>query len=102
MSTKLSPSIDALRAGNCYDESCQRTVPQALICALDANDFEDAIRNAISLGGDSDTLEAMAGSVAEARFGMPEAIARETWARLPDDMRRVISRLYAVRSLGAA
>lgn len=60
-----------------------------------ASDFEDAIRNAISLGGDSNTLAAMTGSVAEALFGMPESIAKEVWVRLPDEMRRVIQRLYA-------
>ncbi|MDZ5455275.1 ADP-ribosylglycohydrolase family protein [Azohydromonas lata] len=92
----LSMTVDSIRPTYRHDESCQRSVPQALVCALEATGFEDAIRNAISIGGDSDTLAAMAGSIAEARFGMPEAIAKEAWSRLPDDMRRVLAQLYAL------
>lgn len=90
----LTMTVDSIRPTYRHDESCQRSVPQALVCALEAVDFEDAIRNAISIGGDSDTLAAIAGSVAEARFGMPEAIAVEAWRRLPMDMRTVLNQLY--------
>jgi ADP-ribosylglycohydrolase len=69
-------------------------VPEAITCALEAGDFEDALRNAISLGGDADTLAAIAGPIAEARFGIPEPIARETWRRLPGEMRAAIEALY--------
>ena len=64
-------------------------------CALEASSFEDAIRNAISLGGDSDTLAAIAGPVAEARFGIPADIAARGRAYLPEEMRRVLDALYA-------
>jgi ADP-ribosylglycohydrolase len=70
-------------------------VPEALICALEATDFEDAIRNAISIGGDSDTVGAIAGGVAEALFEIPEDIAGDAWRRLPDDMRTMLTDLYA-------
>ncbi|WP_232540326.1 ADP-ribosylglycohydrolase family protein [Azohydromonas aeria] len=90
----LSMTVDGIRPTYKHDESCQRSVPQALVCALEAVDFEDAIRNAVSIGGDSDTLAAIAGSVAEARFGIPEDIALEGWTRLPVEMRVVLNQLY--------
>ncbi|RMH62914.1 MAG: ADP-ribosylglycohydrolase family protein [Zetaproteobacteria bacterium] len=82
-------SVDEVRPGYRFDETCQRTVPEALTCALEAEDFEDAVRNAVSLGGDADTLAAIAGAVAEARFGVPDAIAGEVFRRLPEDMRSI-------------
>ncbi len=87
--------VDDIRPGYRFDVTCQGSVPEALICALEANSFEDAIRNAISIGGDSDTLAAIAGPVAEARFGIPQDIGAVAWARVPADMRRVIEQLYA-------
>jgi ADP-ribosylglycohydrolase len=76
-------------------------VPEALICALEASDFEDAIRDAISIGGDSDTVGAIAGGVAEALFGIPEDIAGDAWRRLPDDMRTMLTDLYARAGSGS-
>jgi ADP-ribosylglycohydrolase len=61
---------------------------------LEATSFEDALRNAVSIGGDSDTIAAIAGSVAEARFGIPDDIAAKTWTYLPRDMRAVLTALY--------
>lgn len=90
----LSRTLDEIRPGYRFNATCQGTVPEALIAALDAISYEDAIRNAISLGGDSDTLAAIAGGVAEARFGIPEAIAKEGWLRLPGDVQSVLERLY--------
>lgn len=55
---------------------CQGTVPQAIRCVLEATDYEDAIRNAVSLGGDSDTLACIAGSIAEPLFGVPQGFER--------------------------
>lgn len=57
-----------------FDESCRGTVPQALTCFFEGKDFEDTIHNAISIGGDSDTVAAIAGGVAEAFFGIPTAL----------------------------
>lgn len=69
-------------------------MPEALTCALAATNFEDAIRDAVSLGGDSDTLGAITGGLAEARFGIPEPIAQAGWDYLPREMRAVLTRLY--------
>jgi ADP-ribosylglycohydrolase len=91
----LSATSDEIRPIYGFDESCQGTVPQALICALEATDFEDAIRTAISIGGDSDTIGAIAGGVAEARFGVPKEIADRAWTYLPNDMRAVVRAFYS-------
>jgi ADP-ribosylglycohydrolase len=91
----LGPTVEEIRPFYRYDISCQGSVPPALVCALEARDYEDAIRNAVSLGGDADTLAAIAGGVAEALFGVPEPIAREGLARLPPEMVETLARLYA-------
>ena len=87
----LSRSVDELREVYEYNESCQETVPEAIICFLESTDFEDAIRNAISIGGDSDTLACITGSIAEAYYQeIPEWIIKETMKRLPDDIKIII------------
>jgi ADP-ribosylglycohydrolase len=91
----LLMTVDQIRPGYRFNETCQETVPQALLCALEATGFEDAIRNAISIGGDSDTVAAIAGPVAEARFGIPNDIATAALSRLPAEMRVVLEKLYA-------
>ncbi|GHV12168.1 hypothetical protein FACS1894219_04590 [Clostridia bacterium] len=70
----LSRTLDEIRPAYPFNESCQETVPQAITAFLESTDFEDAIRNAISLGGDSDTLAAITGSIAEAAYGIPDWI----------------------------
>ena len=90
----LNRTPDDIRPTYRFNESSQETVPQALVCALTASDYEDAIRNAISIGGDSDTVAAIAGGVAEALFGIPEEIGEKGWTYLPDDMRAVLQALY--------
>jgi O-acetyl-ADP-ribose deacetylase (regulator of RNase III) len=92
----MSRSIDEIRPSYIFNESCQQTVPQALTCVLEASSFEDAMRNAISIGGDSDTIGAIAGGVAEALFGIPDEIADKGWSYLPQDMREVLTHLYAL------
>lgn len=93
---KLDQSVDQIRIWYRYNERALDTVPQALTCALEATDFEDAIRNAISIGGDSDTIAAIAGGVAEALFGIPESLARFAWGKLPEDIQVTLTRLYAI------
>lgn len=90
----LGRSPDDIRPSYRFNETCQETVPQALVCALSASNFEDAIRNAISIGGDSDTVAAIAGGVAEALFGIPEDVSGKGWSYLPQDMRMVLTQLY--------
>jgi ADP-ribosyl-[dinitrogen reductase] hydrolase len=89
----LSRSVSDIRPDYSFDETCQGTVPQALTCALDATDFEDALRNAVSLGGDSDTLACITGAIAEARFGCPDMI-EQARRILPDEMTAVIDVMY--------
>ncbi len=72
-----------------FNESCQGTVPQALTCFFEGTDFEDVIRNAVYIGGDSDTIGAIAGGVAEAYFGMTEMQRASVMLCLPADLRRI-------------
>lgn len=88
----LSASLTAIRPRYRFDVSAAGTVPPALIAALEASDYEDAVRNAISLGGDSDTLAAIAGAVAEPLFGIPDHIAQEARSRLTPDLLDVLDR----------
>ena len=80
-----------------WDESCQGTVPQALICFLDSEDFEDAIRKAVSLGGDSDTLACITGGIAEAYYGfIPGSMAGEAMERLPEAFQEILTEVEKV------
>ena len=92
----LRENVDSIRPWYAFDVSCRGTVPPAIICALEATDFEDGIRNAVSIGGDTDTLACITGGIAEALFGVPEWIAEEALARLDDDLRDVVERFRAV------
>jgi ADP-ribosylglycohydrolase len=89
----LRRRLDDIRPTYGFDESCQGTVPPALIAFLESNDFEDAIRKAISLGGDADTLACITGAVAEAHYGgVPDHIATRTLGVLDDRLRGVVDR----------
>lgn len=82
----LNRSCNEIRPGYKFDVTCQGSVPEAIVAFLDSHDFEDAIRLAISLGGDSDTIGAMTGAIAEAHYGgVPADIAQEVLKRLPND-----------------
>ncbi|MBQ9406604.1 MAG: ADP-ribosylglycohydrolase family protein [Desulfovibrio sp.] len=84
----LSSSLDDIRPLYRFDVTCQGSVPQALRAFLESETFEDAVRKAVSIGGDSDTIAAIAGSVAEAFYGgVPESVAQEALARLDDRLR---------------
>ena len=86
------PSLKSLKSSNNFDCTCQGTVPQAIRCFMQAKDFEKTIRIAISVGGDSDTLGAIAGSIAESWFDIPEHIKLKALNYLPDEMIDVIDR----------
>ena len=74
-----------------FDVSCQGTVPEAIVAFLDSADYEDTVRLAISLGGDSDTLACIAGGIAQAFYGdMPQTIAQGARQRLPEDLLTVV------------
>ena len=86
----LNRTLNEIRPGYHMDETCQKTIPEAIIAFLEAKDFEDAIRNAVSLGGDTDTLGAITGSIAEAYYGIPEWLITECRKRINKDMRIVL------------
>ncbi len=89
----LDRSLDELRPGYRFDVSCQGTVPQALRAFLEAEDFEDALRNAVSLGGDSDTLACIAGGLAEAFYGgVPEPLAAQVFGLLDERLATITRR----------
>lgn len=88
----LNKTCDQIRPDYSRKVSCQESVPQAIICFLDASDFEDTLKNAISLGGDSDTLGAMSGSIAQAYFGIPPKIAHKTLSYLDPLERKILVR----------
>lgn len=90
----LSLNVDEIRRVNHYNETCQITVPQAIRCFIDSTSFEDAIRNAISIDGDSDTIAAMTGPLAEAFYGVPEDLKKRAESFLPADMRNVLTKFY--------
>lgn len=87
----LSGTLDEIRPDYRFDLSCQGSVPQAIIAFLEAESFEDAVRNAVSLGGDSDTQACIAGSIAEAYFGgVPDDIKLQTLTFLDQRMLAVL------------
>lgn len=86
----LSRTCDQIRPDYHHVESCQETVPQAVTAFLEGQDFEDVIRTAVSLGGDCDTLTAIAGSIAEGFYGVPEDLKGECYDRLTPDLTEVL------------
>ena len=89
----LSRTCDEIRPYYHHVETCQQTVPEAIIAFLESNSFEDALRNAVSLGGDSDTLACITGGIAEAFYGMPPELRQETLKRLPEEMQDTFEHL---------
>jgi type I restriction enzyme M protein len=85
----LDFTIDEIRTTYKFNESCQGTVPQAIQCFLESSSFEDAIRTAISLGGDSDTIAAITGAIAEAYYGIPDDLKEQALEYLDKDMRAI-------------
>ncbi len=87
----LTRTTDEIRDNYSFHETCQRSVPESIISFLDSVDFEDAIRNAISLGGDADTQAAIAGSIAEAYYGqVPEELWKKSWYLLTPELKEII------------
>ncbi|ABA88182.1 ADP-ribosyl-glycohydrolase superfamily protein [Syntrophotalea carbinolica DSM 2380] len=93
----FSWSLDDIRPWYRFDVTCQGSVPQALQAFFESDGFEDAVRNAVSIGGDSDTIACMAGAVAEAFYGeVPDEIAREVFKRLDEKLAGVTRRFLEV------
>ena len=88
----LNRTCDEIRPDYHHVESCMETVPEAITAFLEGESFEDVIRIAVSLGGDCDTLTAIAGSIAEGFYGVPEELKTECMSRLPDDLKIIFQR----------
>ena len=90
----LSRTCEEIRPGYTFQESCQGTVPEAIIAFLDSTDFESAVRLAVSLGGDSDTLACITSGIAEAFYGhIPEEIVKAIWPCLPDNFQEILQEM---------
>lgn len=84
-------TLDQIRPHYHFDVSCQGSVPQAIIAFLESEDFEDAVRKAISIGGDSDTIACITGAIAQAYYGViPSFIEEKVRQMLPPDLLKVI------------
>jgi ADP-ribosylglycohydrolase len=92
----LERTLDEIRPSHRFNETCQGSVPEAIIAFLESESFEDAVRKAISIGGDSDTIGAITGSVAEAYYGIPEDIKSQALSRLDSALKKVLVRWQRV------
>lgn len=88
----LRRTLEEIRPNYKWDSTCPGSVPESIIAFLESTDFESAVRNAILLGGDADTMAAIAGSIAEAYYGVPNEIVAEVRKRLPIDLFYVVER----------
>lgn len=96
----LSRTIEDIRPTYSFNESCQGTVPEAITAFLDSSDYEEAIRLAVSLGGDADTLACIAGGIAEAFYGgVPKSIADRALSMLDDKLRTIVNQFREVYML---
>lgn len=87
----LSRSLKQIRPEYQFEISCQRSVPESIIAFLESDDFVGAIRNAISLGGDSDTMACMAGALAQAFYQeIPRTVAEQVYARIPEEFKEIV------------
>ncbi|MBR1602726.1 MAG: ADP-ribosylglycohydrolase family protein [Synergistaceae bacterium] len=88
----LTRKIENIRWDYKFDETCPGSVPEAIIAYLEAKDFESAVRNAVSLGGDADTQADIAGAIAEASFGIPDEIILACLSKLDDNLSGIVQR----------
>lgn len=92
----LGFKLDEIRQDYEFDVSCQGSVPQAIVCFLESGDFEDAVRNAISIGGDSDTIACITGGIAEAFYKhIPDKITRQVFSSIPKVFQDIIEKFYS-------
>lgn len=91
----LNRSVDNIRVNYKFEVSCQKSVPESIICFLDSDSYEDAIKNAISLGGDADTMATISGSIAEAYYKeIPKYIEDKVNKILPNEFIKIIDRFH--------
>ncbi len=90
----FSETLEEMRARHRHDETCQDSLPKALRSFFDGESYEDVVRNAVSLGGDTDTIAAIAGSMAEAMYGIPNELIAKADSYLPREMKDIVDRFY--------
>jgi ADP-ribosylglycohydrolase len=97
----LGRKLSDIRPSYGFNESCQGTVPEAIICYLESSGFEDAIRLAVSLGGDSDTLACITGAIAEAGYadGIPAQLVEAAFSTMPEELKNIVEQFYSKFSL---
>jgi ADP-ribosylglycohydrolase len=91
----MTRSLEQIGTGNKFDATCQGTVPEAITAFCESENYEDAVRKAVVMGGDSDTIACMAGAIAEAHYGMPEELKDEALRRLDRPVREIVKDFYA-------
>lgn len=95
----LNYNLEELQEKNTFNGTCEVTVPQAIFIFLQSNDFEDSIRKAISIGGDTDTIACMVGGISEAYYGIPRELRNKTLELIPEDLRHIIIKAYEKKKL---
>ena len=93
----LHEGVDELRIRHHHDESCMDSLPKALISFFEGDSYEDVVRNAVSLGGDTDTLGAIARAMAEAMYGIPDEILKKGCEFLTDDLLSVLKKIKTMK-----
>ena len=96
---KLDYNLEELQHNYTFTSRAINSVPQAIFCFLESNDFEDAIRKSISIGGDTDTIAAITGSISEAYYGIPEYLINESIPYLKDYMKEVVNKFYKKKNV---
>lgn len=94
---ELNYNLESLQENNTFNGTCKTTVPQAIFVFLQSNNFEDSIREAISIGGDTDTIACMVGSISEAYYGIPKDLRDKALELLPLDLRTIIINAYKLK-----
>lgn len=92
----LSRKLDSFRSDYSFEVSCQKSVPESIICFLEADSYEETIRNAVSLGGDADTQAAIAGSIASAYYDVPDSIYLQCMDKLDDNLLNISDNFYNI------
>ncbi len=95
----LNYNLEELQENNTFNGTCEVTVPQAIFLFLQSNDFEDSIRKAISIGGDTDTIACMVGGISEAYYGIPKQLRNKALELLPEDLRQIIIKAYKMKKI---
>lgn len=93
----LELNLEELQENNTFESRCDITVPQAIYAFLESNNFEDAVRKAISIGGDTDTIACMTGSIAEGYYGIPKDLKNKALNLLPEDLKKIVINSYKVK-----